>query len=74
MACGTPVITYDAGGSKEILSDDCGLVVERGNINEILSVLPYFSFEKDKCINRGREFNKHDKYLEYIKLFESFSK
>lgn len=35
ICCGTPVITYDTGGSGEIVRDGCGAVVPRGNYEEL---------------------------------------
>ncbi|MBO6149128.1 MAG: glycosyltransferase [Lachnospiraceae bacterium] len=35
LACGTPVITYDAGGSPESLNDSCGRVVPCGDIEAV---------------------------------------
>ena len=35
IACGTPVITFNTGGSPESISSDTGLVVEQGNIEEL---------------------------------------
>lgn len=32
MACGTPVITYNTGGSPEAITPDTGLVVNRGDL------------------------------------------
>ena len=33
IACGTPVITYNTGGSGEMLNEKCGVVVEAGDVN-----------------------------------------
>ncbi len=33
QACGCPVITYETGGSPEMLNTKTGIVVERGNVN-----------------------------------------
>ena len=35
LSCGTPVITYDAGGSPETLSGQNSIVVKRGDLREI---------------------------------------
>lgn len=37
QACGTPVVTFDSGGSRETILPGCGGVVARGNIDQLLS-------------------------------------
>ena len=32
LACGTPIITFNTGGSPETIDDETGAVVEKGNI------------------------------------------
>lgn len=80
LACGTPVITYNTGGSPEILSEDTGFVIEKGDITGIKQVInkvrglgkDYFS---EKCRRRAIElFNKDDRYNEYITLYNSLLK
>lgn len=39
LACGTPVITYDTGGSGESVTEDCGIVVEKGNYEKLLAAI-----------------------------------
>lgn len=40
LACGTPIITYNTGGSPEILVDEsCGFIVEQGNIAQIAEII-----------------------------------
>lgn len=34
-ACGTPVVTFDTGGSPEGITEGFGAVVEKGNLNEL---------------------------------------
>jgi len=73
LACGTPVITYDTGGSKEIIDSSCGIYVEKGNYQELLKAILNFNYEKynrENCQNRAKIFNKTDKYLEYLALFK----
>ena len=36
LACGTPVITYDTGGSPEAVDQFTGFVVEKGNVIKIV--------------------------------------
>lgn len=35
IACGTPVITYETGGSPESITDKTGIVVKRGDIQKL---------------------------------------
>ena len=51
MACGTPVITYNTGGSSEVVTKETGFVIERGDIKSALSAI------KDIC-NHQKEFYK----------------
>lgn len=50
IACGTPVITFDAGGSKE---SAClfGKVVEKGDLNEVCRIIYNADYEKNKVKN-----------------------
>jgi len=75
LACGTPVITYNTGGSVESVSENVGKVVEKGNIeqlkNAILDVTsvgkPYY---RDLCRKRAVSlYNMDDRFCEYISLF-----
>ncbi len=76
LACGTPVITYNTGGSPEALDEKTGFVVEKGDINGVLQaiekieVLGKEHFSKN-CRQRAELlFNKDDRYNDYINLYE----
>jgi len=76
LACGTPVLTYDTGGSTESVTDDTGFVVEKGDLSGVLDVIHVFK-EKGKseyinaCRNHAEKlFNKNDRYNEYFALYE----
>lgn len=75
LACGCPVITYNTGGSGEVLDETCGSVIEKGNIDllekEIIRVCEDKPYSKENCLIRARQFNMNDKYNEYIELFKS---
>ncbi len=56
MACGTPVITYNTGGSAESITKETGFVIERGDIHSALSAIKEIcnhqkEFYKDPCRN-----------------------
>ncbi len=77
LACGTPVITYDTGGSPEAVTVDTGLIVAKGCINELYDGI----VELTKCdqVIRGkkcRQWAEHNcdslkVYDKYIKLYDS---
>lgn len=73
IACGTPVVTFDTGGSPEIPDETCGTVVPKNDIDamysEIVRICQTKPYSKDACINRAKSFNKNEKFKEYIKLY-----
>jgi glycosyltransferase involved in cell wall biosynthesis len=77
LACGTPVITFDTGGSIESIDKSCGVVVEKGNIsllkNEI-SELKGKIISRENCNKKAKEYDKHLKFKEYINLYEKILK
>lgn len=75
QACGTPVVTYEATGSKETVDGVCGYAVETGNA-EALWLGSKKVVEKGKssfaeaCVNMiKKQFNKVDNYNKYIQLY-----
>lgn len=74
LSCGTPVVTFKTGGSVECIDESCGSIVECDDLknleNEILRICEEKPFSKDACINRAKKFDKKDKFLEYVKLYE----
>ncbi len=77
IACGTPVITYNTGGSIESIINESGIIVEKGNINEICNAINIIlNNGKDYYINKCREIA--EKYFDanycYEKYFDLFNK
>lgn len=74
LACGTPVITYDTGGSPEAIDNTCGSVVKQNDIealkNEIIKICKYKPFSQKNCLDRAKQFDSNLKYEEYIQLFK----
>ncbi len=66
QACGTPVITYNTGGSPESLSDGCGAVIEKGDINGLFNCIVKNNL---KTSNRVC-FDKSLRCSEYIRIYE----
>ena len=75
LACGTPVITYNTGGSPEAIDKNTGIVVSKGDkkalkkaIVDVVANKEIFTCEN--CRQRAvANFNKDDRFDDYIKLF-----
>lgn len=78
LACGTPVITFDSGGSPECIDNNTGIVVEKNNIQALLYAIYKIdtikSINKLNCINRARRFNEELLYDKYIDLYYQINK
>ena len=76
IACGTPVVTYRTGGSVEVITPATGMIVEQGNLNELLkSIREIESKGKASYQEACRKyallnFKKEDRYMEYMRLYE----
>ena len=73
LSCGTPVITFQTGGSPETISSKTGIVVERDNYSELLQILleeKYRDIKPEDCIKRANVFTKEKMTQEYVKLYE----
>lgn len=74
VACGTPVLTFQTGGSPEMLDETCGAVVPCDDIeafqNEIRRVCEEQPFSRESCVKKAQEFDQNHKYKEYIRLYE----
>lgn len=76
LACGTPVITYNTGGSPETLDENTGFVVEKGNVDSINRSLNIIQKRGKEYYSRAcREravhfFNKDERYEDYMRLYE----
>jgi glycosyltransferase involved in cell wall biosynthesis len=78
LACGTPVITYQTGGSPEAIDDRTGIVVPKGDIKGLVSAIKKIKdnpFSSDDCRKRAvLLYNKDERVMEYIRLYEELLK
>lgn len=74
VACGTPVITFNTGGSPEMLDDETGIVVECGNIDAlndaVVRICTEKPFSEKNCLKKAIDFDKQKKFWEYVDLYE----
>lgn len=76
LACGTPVITYNTGGSPESLSNTTGFIVEKGDIDGLFKSIQFIQekgklYYSDSCRARAVQlFDKDDRYKDYLNLYE----
>ena len=73
LACGTPTITFNTGGSPECLDKSCGVVVPKNDIDamkkEIVRICEEKPFSKEDCVAWAKYFNKDEKFKEYVNLY-----
>lgn len=74
LACGTPVITYNTGGSPEAIDNKTGIIVNQGDVNTLaLSIMKLreYPLSPTDCRKRAVDFfDKNKCFSKYIQLFE----
>lgn len=69
IACGTPVITYDTGGSKECVFPGCGFVVEQGDLSRVIKLVS-IEHQDDIDVNCNLdEIDNSYSVSSYLKLY-----
>jgi len=78
LACGTPVVTFQTGGSPECIDPACGSVVPCDDIDaleqEILRIAETKPYSLDACLNKAKEFDMNQRFEEYVKLYTEVQK
>ena len=74
LACGTPVITFNTGGSPEALDCSCGIVVDK-DIDQLLNACKTMGRKTKErqaaCIAKGNQFDEKICFRRYLKLYEA---
>lgn len=76
LACGTPVVTYDTGGSPEAIDKETGLVVDQKDIKGVNKAIIQVSEKgknhyRERCRERALiHFNKDERFRDYLDLYE----
>lgn len=80
QACGTPVVTYDATGSKETVDDECGFAIPTGDYEALWEkTMEIKQLGKPVLSTLCREwamahFKKEPNYERYIELYHNILK
>ena len=73
LACGTPVITFNTGGSPESIDETCGIVVNKGDSEGLRVAVIQMRQGPDRteaCLFKAKSFRKEEKFNEYISLYK----
>ena len=78
LACGTPVVTFQTGGSPECIDPTCGSVVPCDDVNaleqEILRIAATNPYPASACLKKAKEFDMNERFEEYVKLYDEARK
>lgn len=72
LACGTPVVTFKAGGAAESIDDTCGIAVERNSIQGVVAAIDKIlsqrgiNYTVENCLRRARIYDREYRFMEYI--------
>ena len=73
LACGTPVITYQTGGSPESITEKCGRIVPYNNYEALKNTISEMKNAKpamrNACVERAKHYERNDAYQEYVFLY-----
>ena len=73
IACGLPILTFDTGGSKEMLNESVGVAIPADDIDRLeREVLCMCSrkYDKKSFETIAKTYDEKQRFEEYIKLYE----
>lgn len=73
LSCGTPIITFNTGGSGESIKKEYGYVVDKGDVKNVYDILmkdlSYIKKISGKSVHYSKNYDKNIKLLEYISIY-----
>ena len=69
LACGTPVITYDTGGSAECLDQYVGKKIHTGDIKSLFDAINQINKNSELCCSRAQAYDSKIAYSKYLKIY-----
>jgi putative colanic acid biosynthesis glycosyltransferase len=79
LGCGTPVITFDTGGSPESIDVAVGEIVKKGDLTEVVKAIKRITdkgkdFYTSACREKAQlNYDNNKQYKKYIELYESLN-
>lgn len=78
LSCGTPVLTFNTGGSAEILDETCGAVTKNNDADsmeeKIRELYTTSVYSTEACLKRATLFDANARLGEYLGLYQKFQK
>ena len=75
ISCGTPVVTYRTGGSPESVKEGNGVIVDKGNLQQLKDALMQVRKNTESCRAYAlQNFRMQDRFEEYIDLYNQLLK
>lgn len=74
LACGTPVVTYQTGGSVEAAGNRFGKIIPCGDVaalGDYLKSDDWKQFSSEECAAYAAGFDEQQKFLQYVRLYET---
>ncbi len=72
LACGCPVVTYEAGGSPESVDETCGKTVEIDDINGIVDTIAGLGKKNsDMCASCRKKALQYDKNVRFLQYYDN---
>lgn len=75
VACGTPIITFNTGGSVETIDRNTGYIIEKGDIETLYGIITKINlkekikYNKNYALKMRDLYNKNVLYNNYINLY-----
>ena len=74
LATGTPIITYNTGGSVEVI-DNNGYIVKQGNVADLINKIRLVekqNFDRKAISDKARQFSDGNMANNYMDLYENY--
>ncbi|WEG73797.1 glycosyltransferase [Vagococcus intermedius] len=72
LSCGTPVLTFDTGGSPEAIDSNTGMIINNYSIKNISDkIIECANLDRSECVKRSNKFRREEMVEQYSELYNS---